>query len=257
MGPVSNGLIFSQRVLVPKDRGCQPVVAGNFVQNILQADRVPVEECLLPRVMWLVCFRFGGFFSWLFLSLEPFGVEDAGLIDALVRMRTKEIALRLQEIRGKASRAITVVIRQRSRKRGNRYAELDSGRDNEPPFRLRFFYGPGEISVEQKILQRGITPICLNDSIEKLGANDTAAPPNRGDVAEVQVPFVCRASGAKKLHSLRVRNNFGGIKRVTHGVDEAIAIAFERSSSRLRQNFRTPQRVLLFATKSHGLRLRR
>ena len=188
--------------------------------------------------MRLVCFRFGRFFSWLFLSLQPFGVEDAGLINALVSVRTKEIALRLQEIRWKASRAITVVIRQRGRKRGDRYAELDSGRDNEPPFRLRFFDGPGEISVEEKILQRRITPICLNDSIEKPGANDTAAPPNRGDVAEVQVPFVRRTSGAKKLHSLRVRNNFGRIKRVTHGVDEAIAIAFERSSSRLRQNFR-------------------
>src|SRR4029077_13387288 len=157
----------------------------------------------------------------------------------------------LQEIRWKASRAITVVIRQRGRKRGHRYAELDSGRDNEPPFRLRFFYGPGEISVEQKILQRRITPVCLNDSIEKLGANDTAAPPNRGDVTEVQVPFVRRASGAKKLHSLRVRNNFGGIKRVTHGVDEAIAIAFERSSSWLRQNF-GGRNAFFFSRRNHA-----
>src|SRR5882757_11490879 len=103
-------------------------------------------------MMRLGRFWFSRFFSWLFLGLKPFGVEDAGLIDALVRMRTKEIALRLQEIRWKTSRAITVVIRQRGRKRGDRYAEFDSGRDNEPPFRLRFFDGPGEISVEQKIL---------------------------------------------------------------------------------------------------------
>src|SRR6476660_9320886 len=123
--------------------------------------------------MRLVCFRFGRFFSWLFLSFQPFGVEDAGFINPLVSVRTKEIALGLQEIRWKASRAITVVIRQRGRKRGHRYAELDSGRDNEPPFRLRFFYGASEISVEQKILQRRITFICLNDSIEKPGSNDT------------------------------------------------------------------------------------
>ncbi len=178
-------------------------------------------------------------------------MEDAGLVNALVGVRTKEIALRLQEIRWKASRAITVVIRQRRRKRGDRYPELDSGRNNEAPFRLRSFDGPGEIAIEEKILQRRITPICLNDSIKKLGANDTAAPPNRGDVAEVQVPFVRRASGAKKFHSLRVRNNFGRIKRVTHGVDEAIAIAFERSSSRLRQNFRR-RNTFFFPRRNHA-----
>jgi hypothetical protein len=114
----------------------------------------------------------------------------------------------LQEIRWKASGAITVEIRQRGRKRGDRYTELDSCRNDEAPFRLRSFDGPGEIPVEEKILQRRITPICLNDSIEKFGANDAAAAPNRGDVAQVQVQFVRRAPGPKKLHSLRVRNNF-------------------------------------------------
>jgi hypothetical protein len=136
-------------------------------------------------MMRLGRFWFSRFFNWLFLGLKPFRVEDAGFIDAFVSVRTKEIALRLQEIRWKASRAITVVIRQRRRKRGDRYPELDSGRNNEAPFRLRSFDGPGEIAIEEKILQRGITPICLNDSIEKFGANDTAATPNRGDVAKV------------------------------------------------------------------------
>src|SRR4029077_5287965 len=158
-------------------------------------------------MMRLVCFRFGRFFGG-FLRLEPLGVENAGLINAFVGVRTKEIALCLQEIRWKASGAITVEICQRGRKRWDRYAELDSCRNDEAPFRLRFFDGPSEIPVEEKILQRGITPICLNDSIEKFGANDTAAAPDRGDVAQVQVPFVRRASGSKKLHSLRVRNNF-------------------------------------------------
>ena len=104
-------------------------------------------------------------------------------------MRTKEIALRLQEIRWKASRAITVEIRQRGRKCGDRYAELDSCRNDEAPFRLRSLDGPGEIPIEEKILQRRITPICLNDSIEKFSANDTAAAPDRGYVAQVQVPI--------------------------------------------------------------------
>src|SRR6516162_2148381 len=97
-------------------------------------------------------FWFSRFFSWRFLRLEPLSVKDAGLIGPLICMRTEEIALRLQEIRRKASRAITVVIRQRGRKRGDRYAELDSCRNDEAPFWLRSFDGPGEIPVEEKIL---------------------------------------------------------------------------------------------------------
>ena len=112
-------------------------------------------------------------------------MKDAGLIGALICMRTEEVALRLQEIRREASRAITVVIRQRGRKRRDRYAELDSCRDDETPFRLRSFDGSGEILVEKKILQRRITLIRLNDPVQKFRANDAAATPNRSDVAQV------------------------------------------------------------------------
>ena len=125
-------------------------------------------------------------------------MENAGLVNALVGVRTKEIALCLQEIRWKASGAITVEIRQRGRKRGDRYAELDSGRNDEAPFRLRLLMSPGEIPIEEKILQRRITPIRLDDAIEKFRANDAAAAPNRGDVAEVQVPFVSRAGRSEQ-----------------------------------------------------------
>src|SRR6516225_888664 len=193
---------------------------------------------LLARMMRFGRFWFSRFFSWRFLRLKPLRVKDAGFIGALICMRTEEIALRLQEIRRETSRAIAVIIRQRGRKRRDRYAELDSCRNDEAPFRLRSFDGLGEIPIKEKILQCRITPICLNDSIEKFGADDTASAPDRGDVAQVQVPLVCRASGSKKLHPLRVRNNFRRIKSVTHGINEAIAIAFKRSSSRVRQNFR-------------------
>src|SRR6516162_3584923 len=129
--------------------------------------------------MRLVCFRLGRFFGRFLLSLEPLGVKNAGLIGALICMRTEEIALRLQEIRRETSRAIAVIIRQRGRKRRDRYAELDSCRNDEAPFRLRSFDGLGEIPIKEKILQCRISPICLNDSIEKFGADDTAAPPDR------------------------------------------------------------------------------
>ena len=177
-----------RELLVRESTRCQPAVVACSRANMFANDYSKSEpagtailgigaltrkthcslKILLARVMRLVCFRFGRFFGGFFLRLEPFGVEDAGLIDALVRVRTKEIALRLQEIRWKTSRAITVVIRQRGRKRGDRYAELDSCRNDEAPFRLRSFDGSGEIPVEEKILQRRITPICLNDSVQEI-----------------------------------------------------------------------------------------
>ena len=73
---------------------------------------------LLPGMMRLGRFWFGRFFSWRYLTLEPFGVKDARLVDALVGMRAKEIALRLEQIRGKASRAITIEIANEAVKAG-------------------------------------------------------------------------------------------------------------------------------------------
>ena len=52
----------------------------------------------LSRVMRFGRFWFGRFFRWFSIRLEPFGVEYTGLIDALVRMRPEEIALRLQKV---------------------------------------------------------------------------------------------------------------------------------------------------------------
>ena len=86
---------------------------AGLISVFLQADRVPVKECLLPRVMRLVCFRFGRFFSWLFLSLQPFGVEDAGLVGPLVGVRAEIVALGLEQVGREAGAAVLVVIGQR------------------------------------------------------------------------------------------------------------------------------------------------
>src|SRR5262245_38835982 len=67
---------------------------------------------LLAGVMRLVRLGFGRFFRRRFLRLEPFGVENPRLIDALVSVGTEEIALRLQEIRRQTRGAITIVVSQ-------------------------------------------------------------------------------------------------------------------------------------------------
>jgi hypothetical protein len=48
--------------------------------------------------MRLGCFWFGSFFGGLVVWLGPFRVKDARLVDALVRVRAKEVALRLQKV---------------------------------------------------------------------------------------------------------------------------------------------------------------
>ena len=59
---------------------------------------------LLPVMMRLRRFWFAQFFGWLLLGLKPIGVKDPGLRSGpIVSVRTKEITLRLQEIRWKAS----------------------------------------------------------------------------------------------------------------------------------------------------------
>src|SRR6266446_6820661 len=97
------------------------------------------HEFSLSGVMRLGCFQFGRFFGGFFFRLEPLGMEASGLVDALISVRAKKIAMRLQEIRWQSGGAITVKIRQRGGKRGDRYAEFDSCRNDQPPFRLRSF----------------------------------------------------------------------------------------------------------------------
>ncbi len=67
---------------------------------------------LLSSVMGFGGFRFGQFFRWFLIRLDPFGVENAGLIDALVSVRAEEIALRLQEVCRQPSGTITIEISQ-------------------------------------------------------------------------------------------------------------------------------------------------
>src|SRR5437764_5379638 len=183
-------------------------------------------------------FRFGGFFCWFLIRLDPFGVKNAGLIDSFVRMRTEEISLRLQEVCRQPSRPITVEVSERCGKCRNRHAVFNGCRYRNAPVALRLSDGSGEITIEQKIVERRVAQISLDDSVEKFRANNAAASPDGGDIAKVEVPFVFRASRTQKLHSLRVRNNFRCVKRVAYCINESRSITRKFSSSRLWQNLR-------------------
>ena len=55
-------------------------------------------------------FRLGWFFGRLIVGLHPFGVENTGLVDPLVSVGAKEIALRLEQIGRQARLTVAVEI---------------------------------------------------------------------------------------------------------------------------------------------------
>ena len=74
---------------------------------------------------------------------------------------------------------------------------FDCGGDGDAPVVLGVFDDVSEIGIEEEIVERGIAFVGVDDSVQKLRANDATAPPNGGNVAEVQVPVVLFAGRAK------------------------------------------------------------
>ena len=124
-------------------------------------------------------------------------------------------------------------------------------RNRDAPVVLRLCDDVGEIRIEEQIVQRRIARVGFGDAIQKFRANDATAAPDRGDVAEIQIPIVSRTRGAEQFHSLRVGNDFRSVKRVVHRLDELLAIAGEFLRLRLRQNFRGLD-ALVFARRNHA-----
>jgi hypothetical protein len=150
-------------------------------------------------------FWFGRSFGWFLIRLDPFGVENAGLIDTLVSVRTEEVALCLQQIRWQTRLPITIEVSERGGKRGDSHAVFDGCRDRDAPVALRFPDDPREIAIQQEIVQSWIATVRLDNPVEKFRANDAPAAPDGSDVAEVEVPIVSRARRAKQLLLVRFR----------------------------------------------------
>ena len=121
----------------------------------------------------------------------------------------------------------------------------DCGRDRDAPVILRPLQDAGEVLVEEQIVQLRIALVRFLDPVQKLRANNATAAPDRGDVAEVQVPMRTDAGRAEQFHSLRVGNNLRSVKRVAHRRDQLIPIAGEFRHLRLRQNFRSRDAFVL------------
>lgn len=141
-------------------------------------------------------------------SAEPFGVEFARFVGPFVGVRAEEIALRLEQILRKPLGAIAVEVSERCAEGGRRDSELDGGDDCAPPIRLRLAENAAEKGIEHQVFEIGIPLVGFFDAVEKFGANDAAAAPDRGDVAEVELPIILASGGAEQRHALRVTDDF-------------------------------------------------
>src|SRR5947208_2516973 len=71
--------------------------------------------------------------------LRPLGVEELarGFIEPLVGVRAEEVALRLEQIRGKTIRPVAVEVRERGAEGGHSHTLLDCSANGFAPIRLR------------------------------------------------------------------------------------------------------------------------
>lgn len=136
------------------------------------------------RRFWLRCSL-----ARLFTRIKPLGVKDARLVDALVGVRAKKISLCLKQIRRQTRRSVAIEVGERGAEGRDRDPVFDCGSDRDAPVILSPFDDPGEVLVEEEIVQRRIAFIGFLDPIQKLRADDATAAPNGGDVAEIQIPM--------------------------------------------------------------------
>ena len=71
---------------------------------------------------------------------------------------------------------------------------------------------PGDLEkrrVKEQIFQPGVAAEGLGDPVEKGGADDAAASPDSGDVAQGQIPAVIGRGGLQKAETLGVGDDLG------------------------------------------------
>src|SRR4051812_46082590 len=157
------------------------------------------------------------------VSFGPVDVEElsARLVQTLVGVRAKVVALGLEQVGGQTGRAVTVVVRKGGAERRRRHATLGCERNNLAPIFLRLFHRLVEVGIKEQIGEVRIAGIGLGDLLQKGRANDTTAAPDLRDLAEVESPVVFLLRGAHELKALGVRADLRAIERIADGLHDS------------------------------------
>src|SRR5665647_314621 len=156
----------------------------------------------------------------------------ARLVHALVSVRAEIIALRLEQVCRQNGAAVLVVERQRGAERGHRNSLLRRRRHDVAPAFLRALDFAPEIIVEQQVRELRIIIVGFLDLAEETRADDAAAAPHQRDAAVVQRPAVFLGCRAHQHITLRIADDFRGVKRVADAGDELFFLFGIRSYAR-------------------------
>src|SRR5437763_13258621 len=134
----------------------------------------------------------------------PVRVEElsARPINTLIRVRAEVITLSLQQVGGKACRAVAVVKGKRGRERGRGNAVLDGADDGATPPFLIIIQQAAEEVVQKQIFEITVLIEGFLDFSEEPAANDTATAPHQRDAAKVQVPALLPGGLAQEHEAL-------------------------------------------------------
>src|SRR5665213_867693 len=182
----------------------------------------------------------------------------ARLVDPLIRMRAKEVALRLQQVRRQPRRPIAVIERQRGRKRRRRHAQLDCMDQRLPPARLVLVQRTRKEVVHQQVLQLRVLVERLLDVAEECRADDAAATPHQGHAAHIQVPTLYLLGRTQQHVALRIADHLRAVQRPPHFFNELRLVLGRNLLSVLRPRQRLRRRYALVfqrtqATSEHAL----
>src|SRR5439155_22818004 len=115
-------------------------------------------------------------------------------------------------------------------------AALDRYADDSSPGVLRRADGVAEVRHEQQVLDAALGRVRLGDPIQEPGTDDAAAAPDPGDRSQLQVPTILVGGRLHFLESLRVGDDFRGIKGAANVIDQG-------RRRRLASTVRTDQRA--------------
>src|SRR5581483_8177140 len=115
-------------------------------------------------------------------------ILSARLVDTLIRVRTKEISLGLQQIRRQTLAPIPVVKRKRSREGRCWNSETYCVNNGFTPRSLIFVQRLAEKVIKQQVGQFRVFVVCLFDLAKKTASNDAASAPHKRNAAHVQIP---------------------------------------------------------------------
>src|SRR4051812_18611825 len=179
--------------------------------------------------------------------LRPLRVEELPFrfVYALIRVRPKEVPLRLQQVRGQPLRPVAVVVAKRRGERRHRDAAEAGKRDDFAPVLLRLAEHVLEEWVKHEVYQTRIAAVRVGDAVQEFRADDAAAAPDGGDAAEFEAPLLLLAHGFDKIEALGVADDLARVEGVMNLLHKVLLRPLERGGDFAAQDFPIRARKLL------------